>query len=160
MTTRLLREDTMLNKRFAHPLGPAMCALALMLLALPAHAQNAKGRNITGTVLDVDAKPVAHATVAVSGGGPTATTTDDGSFKLAGVATTNVVLEVTADGYTAKQVPVLGAATPLQVSVVIVKAAASASAPAPAETRMVGGVVSDANHAPVGGATVRVHGTA
>jgi TonB-linked SusC/RagA family outer membrane protein len=129
-----------------------------MLLALPAHAQNAKGRNITGTVLDVDARPVAHATVAVSGGGPTATTADDGSFKLAGVATTNVVLEVTADGYTAKQVPVLGAATALQVSVVIVKPVAAA--PAPAETRMIGGVVNDANRAPLAGATVRVRGTA
>src|SRR6185503_20209339 len=158
MTTRLLREDTMLNKRFAHPLGPAMCALALMLLALPALAQNAKGRTITGAVLDVDAKPVAGATVTVAGGGPSATTGEDGSFKLAGVATTNVVLDVSAAGFTGKQVPVLGAATPLQVSVVIVKPAPVA-APA-AETRMIGGVVTDASRAPVAGATVRVRGTA
>src|ERR1044072_5889964 len=137
MTTPSLREDTMLIKRFAHPLGAAVCVLALALLAMPALAQNAKGRTITGTVLDVDAKPVAHATVTVAGGGPSTTTTDDGSFKLAGVATTNVVLEVTADGFTAKQVPVLGAATALQLSVVV-----------------------DASRAPVAGATVRVHGTA
>jgi TonB-linked SusC/RagA family outer membrane protein len=148
----------MLSKRFAHPLGPALCAMALMLLALPALAQNAKGRNITGTVLDIDAKPVAGATVTVAGGGPTATTADDGSFKLAGVATTNVVLDVSAAGFTGKQVPVLGAATPLQVSVVIVKPAPAA--PPPAETRMIGGIVNDANRAPLAGATVRVRGTA
>jgi TonB-linked SusC/RagA family outer membrane protein len=144
----------MLNKRFAHPLGPAVCALALLLLAVPAHAQNAKGRSITGTVLDIDAKPVAHATVTVGGGGPTTTTADDGSFKLAGVATANVVLDVSADGFTAKQVAVLGAATPLQLSVVIVRPATAG------ETRMVGGIVLDAHRAPVAGATVRVHGTA
>jgi len=120
-----------------------MCLLALAWLAMPALAQNAKGRSITGTVLDIDAKPVAHATVAVAGGGPSTTTGDDGGFKLAGVATANVVLEVTADGFTAKQVPVLGAATPLQLSVVIVKPAPAA--PPPSETRMVGGVVVDAS---------------
>jgi TonB-dependent SusC/RagA subfamily outer membrane receptor len=126
-----------------------------VLLSITAHAQNIKGRNITGTVLDIDAKPVASATVAVTGGGPTATTADDGSFKLTGVTTANATLEVSADGFTAKQVPVLGAATPLQLSVVIVRPAA----PAAVETRMVGGVVTDANRAPLAGATVRVHGT-
>jgi TonB-dependent starch-binding outer membrane protein SusC len=147
----------MLRKRFAHPLGPVMCVLALMMCSMTAHAQNAKGRSITGTVLDIDAKPVANATVTVAGGGPSATTGADGGFKLAGVATANVVLEVTADGFTAKQVPVLGAATPLQLSLVIVKPAPVA--PPPSETRMVGGVVSDASRAPLAGATVRVHGT-
>jgi TonB-dependent starch-binding outer membrane protein SusC len=145
----------MLRKWFVHPLGSAMCLLALMLVSMTAHAQPAKGRNIAGTVLDVDAKPIANATVTVTGGGPTATTAEDGSFKLAGVATTNVVLEVTADGFTAKQIPVLGAATALQLSVVIVKVAP----PAPPATRMIGGVVSDPAHAPLAGATVRVHGT-
>ncbi|HSS03038.1 MAG TPA: carboxypeptidase regulatory-like domain-containing protein, partial [Kofleriaceae bacterium] len=125
---------------------------------MPALAQNAKGRSVSGTVLDIDAKPVAHATVTVAGGGPSTTTGDDGSFKLAGVATTNVVLEVTADGFTAKQVPVLGAATALQLSVVIVKPAPAA--PPPSETRMVGGIVLDSARAPVAGATVRVRGTA
>jgi TonB-dependent SusC/RagA subfamily outer membrane receptor len=145
------------RKRFAHPLGPAMCAFALLLSAMTAHAQNAKKRDISGTVLDVDGKPVANASVKVSDGGPTATTTADGSFKLTGVATTNLSLEITADGFTAKQIPVLGAATALQLSVVIVKPAPPA--PPPLETRMVGGVVSDPTHAPVAGATVRVHGT-
>ncbi|HET9623165.1 MAG TPA: carboxypeptidase regulatory-like domain-containing protein [Kofleriaceae bacterium] len=107
-------------------------------------------------VLDVDSKPVAGATVAVSGGGPSTTTADDGSFKLAGVATGNVILEVTAEGFTAKQVPVVGATTALQLSVVVVKTAP----PPPPPTRMIGGVVSDAaTHAPIAGATVRVHGT-
>ena len=67
------------------------------------------------------------------------------------------MIEITAEGFTAKQVPVLGAATPLQLQVVIVRPAPAA--PPPAETRMVGGVVSDAGHAPVAGATVTVHGT-
>src|SRR5689334_15140491 len=159
MTTRLPREDAMYRRRFAYALGPAMCALALMLIPTLAHAQNAKGRTITGTVLDVDARPVANATVSVGGGagGISATTGDDGSFKLANVPQTNVVIEVTADGYTAKQVPVLGAGTPLQLSVVIVKPAPAL--PPPTETRMIGGVVSDASHAPLAGATVRVRGT-
>jgi TonB-linked SusC/RagA family outer membrane protein len=151
---------------FAHPLGAATCVLAFLLSPLPVHAQNAqpakgapaaKGRDITGAVVDVDGNPVASATVAVAGGGPTTTTAPDGSFKLAGVATANVVIEISADGFTAKQIPVLGAATPLQLQVVIVKPATAA--PPPAETRLVGGVVSDAGHAPIAGATVTVHGT-
>ena len=148
------------TRRFAHPLGPAMCVVALMLAPLVAHAQNrppAKGRDIAGTVVDVDANPVGNATVSVTGGGPTATTAADGSFKLTGVAATNLVIEITADGFTARQVPVLGAATPLQLQVVIVKPAAAA--PPPVTTRMIGGVVTDASHAPVTGAVVRVHGT-
>ncbi len=146
----------MLKKWFARPIGRAMCVLALMVLSVTVHAQNAKGRTITGTVLDVDGNPVAGASVAITGGGPTVATAADGSFALAGAATTNLLLEVTAEGFTAKQVPVLGAATALQLSVVIVKTAA----PPPPETRMIGGVVSDPAHAPIAGATVRVHGTA
>lgn len=147
-------------RRFAHPLGAAVCALALLLVPLLAHAQNArpaKGRDISGTVVDVDSNPVANATVTVAGGGPSATTGADGSFKLSGVATANVMIDITADGFTAKQVAVLGAATPLQLNVVIVKPAPAAAPPT--ETRMIGGVVSDASHAPLAGATVTVHGT-
>jgi TonB-dependent SusC/RagA subfamily outer membrane receptor len=132
-----------------------MCVIALLVSSLTAHAQPAKKRDISGTVLDVDGQPVANATVTVTGGGPTATTAADGSFKLAGVAAANVSLEVTAEGFTAKQIPVLGAPTPLQLSVVIVR---PPPAPPP-ETRMIGGVVSDPSHAPLAGATVRVHGT-
>jgi TonB-linked SusC/RagA family outer membrane protein len=137
-----------------------------LLSPLAVHAQGAppakgapaaKARDITGTVVDVDGRPVASATVAIAGGGPTTTTAADGSFQLTGVATTNVMVEISADGFTAKQVPVLGAATPLQLQVVIVKPAPAA--PPAAETRMVGGVVSDAGHAPIAGATVTVHGT-
>ncbi|HEU4727423.1 MAG TPA: SusC/RagA family TonB-linked outer membrane protein [Kofleriaceae bacterium] len=132
-----------------------MCVLLLLLFSAAAHAQNAKGRAVTGSVLDLDGKPVPHATVAVGGGGPTATTADDGSFTLAGVATTNLVLEVTAEGFTARQIPVLGAPGPLQLSIVLARPAP----PPPLETRMIGGVVSDASRAPLANATVRVHGT-
>jgi len=147
----------MLTKRFAHPLG-TVCALALMLLSFTAFAQPAKGkgREIVGTIVDVDSSPVANATVSIAGG-PTATTATDGSFKLTGVATTNLAIDVTADGFTAKQVPILAATTALQLQVVLVKPVVVA--PPPVVTRMVGGVVSDAGHAPVAGATVRVHGT-
>ena len=150
----------MLRKRFVHPLGAAVCALALLLVSMAtlgtAYAQPAKGRAITGTILDVDSKPVAGATVAVAGG-PSATTGEDGSFKLTGVGTGSVTLEVTAEGFTAKQVPVVGATTALQLSVVIVKNGPPPTAAA--ANRMIGGVVSDDKHAPVAGATVRVHGT-
>jgi TonB-linked SusC/RagA family outer membrane protein len=149
------------TRRIAHPLGAAaVCALALLLIPIIAFAQNArpaKGRDINGTVVDVDSNPVGNATVSVAGGGPTATTAADGSFKLSGVAISNVMIDVSADGFTAKQVAVLGAATPLQLQVVIVKPVAAA--PPPSETRMIGGVVSDAARAPLAGATVTVHGT-
>ena len=145
----------MQRKRLVHPLGTALCALALLLISVTVYAQPAKGRTITGTVLDTDAKPVAHATVAAPGGTPTATTGDDGSFTLANVPNANVVLDVTAEGFTAKQVPVLNGNTPLQLSLVIVRPAP----PAPPATRAIGGVVTDAQHAPIAGATVRVHGT-
>ncbi|HZJ67931.1 MAG TPA: carboxypeptidase regulatory-like domain-containing protein, partial [Kofleriaceae bacterium] len=95
--------------------------------------------------------------MAVSGGGPSATTGADGSFKLTGVAITNLTIEVTADGFTARQVPVLGANSALSLQLVIAKPAPVA--PPPVETRMVGGVVSDGTHAPIAGATVRVKGT-
>jgi TonB-linked SusC/RagA family outer membrane protein len=148
----------MLRKRFAHPLGPAMCVLALLLSSMTAHAQNAKKRDVSGTLSDIDGKPVAGATVTVTGGGPTTTTGPDGSFKLS-VATTNLTVEVTADGFTARQVQLIGAVTALQLQLTLVKPAVPLPPP-PVETRMVGGVVSDPTHAPLAGATVRVHGTA
>jgi hypothetical protein len=130
--------------------------LALLFASATGFAQpKPKGRDISGTVVDIDNKPVANATVAVAGG-PTATTAADGTFKLAGVATTNLTLDVTADGFTAKQTPVLGAATPLAVQIVLVKP----PPPAGAETRMVAGVVGDGKRVPIAGAKVTVRGTA
>src|ERR1044071_4266609 len=97
MSGALLRTH-MPTRRIAHPLGAAaVCALALLLIPIIAFAQNArpaKGRDINGTVVDVDSSPVANATVSVAGGGPSATTGADGSFKLTGVATTNVMVDV------------------------------------------------------------------
>ncbi len=151
----------MLTKRLAHPFGSALCLLALLLFSFTALAQPAKGkgkgREIVGTVVDGDAKPVPNATVTVSGGGPSTTTAADGTFKLTGVATTNVAIEISADGFNGQQVPVLGAATALQLQITVTKPAPVI--PPPVETRMVGGVVSDASRAPIAGATVRVHGT-
>jgi TonB-linked SusC/RagA family outer membrane protein len=149
-----------ITKRLAQLFGPALCLTALLLFSFAARAQPAKpgkGRDIAGSVLDVDGNPIANATVTVGNGGPSATTAADGSFTLTGVATTSVAVAVTADGFTAKQVPVLGAATALQLQVVLVKP--TPAAPPAVETRMVGGVISDAAHLPIAGATVRVHGT-
>jgi TonB-dependent starch-binding outer membrane protein SusC len=148
-------------KRIADKLGPALCLVALLLFSLTANAQPArgkgKGRDVVGTIVDADTKPVANATVAVSGGGPTATTAADGSFKLTGVAASKVVLEVTAEGFTAKQIPITDSTTALQLQVVIAKPVVVV--PPPVATRMVGGVVSDGARAPIAGATVRVRGT-
>ena len=151
------------KKRFAHPLGQAMCVFGLLLPSVTAVAQNArpaaprapaaKGREVTGVITDIEGKPVANATVAVSGGGPTTTTGADGAFKLT-VPTTNVMVDVSADGYSPHQLQLFGAATPLQLQLQLVKVA-----PPVTETRMVGGIVSDQTHAPVANATVRVHGT-
>jgi TonB-linked SusC/RagA family outer membrane protein len=144
----------MLRRRFGHPLGSAMCVLALLLCSTAVRAQNAKKREVSGTVLDVDGQPVANASVTVTGGGPTTTTAADGTFKLT-VAPTNLTIEVSADGLTSRQVQLIAAPTPLQLSLVLVKPAP----PPPVETRMVGGVVSDPGHAPLAGVKVRVHGT-
>jgi TonB-linked SusC/RagA family outer membrane protein len=128
-----------------------------LLFSFSALAQpRGKTREIVGTVVDVDGKPVAGATVTVENG-PGAQTGADGSFKLTGVAITNVSIEVNADGFTSKLVPVLGAATALQLQVVIVKPAAPP--PPVIETRSIGGVITDASRAPLAGATVRAHGT-
>lgn len=146
----------MLRKRFAQPLGQALCVLALLLLSVTAYAQNAKGakaREVSGLISDADGKAVAGATVAVTGGGATTTTDADGRFKLT-VPTTNLTVDVTADGFTAKQIQLLAANTALQLQLTLLK-----PAPVVVETRVVGGIVSDATRAPIGGATVRVHGT-
>lgn len=155
----------MLMKRFAHPWGHAVCVSALLLLPVTAQAQNArpaaparpapvaKSREVSGVISDVDGKPVANAIVAISGGGPTTTTGADGAFKLT-VPAANVMVDVSADGFTSHQLQLFGAATALQLHLTLVKLA-----PPVTETRVVGGIVSDASHAPVAGATVRVHGT-
>ncbi|HEU0036838.1 MAG TPA: SusC/RagA family TonB-linked outer membrane protein [Kofleriaceae bacterium] len=113
----------------------------------------AKGREITGTVLDVDGKPIANATITVPNG-PTATTAADGTFKVT-VPLTNLTVDVAAEGYAARQVTVLGAATALALQVVLVKPAA----PPPPETRVIAGVVLDASKNAVANAIVRVRGT-
>ncbi|HWU91477.1 MAG TPA: SusC/RagA family TonB-linked outer membrane protein [Kofleriaceae bacterium] len=127
-----------------------------MISASTAFAQQpAATREISGSVVDGDGKPVANATVAVSGGGPTATTGADGTFKLAKVVATNLTVDVTAEGFTPRQVIVLGARTALQLQVTVVRPP-PATPPPP---RTIGGVVNDGNRAPIAGAAVRVRGT-
>src|SRR5712672_4752225 len=70
------------TKRLAQLIGPAFCITALLLFSFAAHAQPAKagkGREIAGSVSDVDGNPIAGATVTVGDGGPSATTAADGS---------------------------------------------------------------------------------
>lgn len=114
-----------------------------------------KTRDVTGSVTDAEGKPVANATVAVAGGGATATTAADGTFKLAAPTTGNVMIEVTAEGFTARQIPLLPAATAVSLQVSLVKP----PPPPAAETRMIAGVVSDGNHNPIANAVVKVRGT-
>jgi TonB-dependent starch-binding outer membrane protein SusC len=148
------QEDRMKQRTFAHSWGPVLGVLALMLVATAVQAQPAKKREVAGVVADVEGKPISGATVAVTPGGPTATTGADGGFKLT-VPATAIVVEVTADGFTARQVAVAAATTALQLELVLVRPPPVAPPP----TRMVGGVVTDPGHAPIAGATVRVHGT-
>ncbi len=127
----------------------------LLLCASTAFAQQpAATREISGAVLDADGNPVANATVAVTGGGVTATTAADGTFKLAKVPAANVTIDITAEGFTARQIAVLGARTALQLQVTLVRPAP----PAPPPTRTIGGVVTDGTRTPIPGATVRVRG--
>ncbi len=113
-----------------------------------------KGRELSGVVVDVDQKPLANATVTVGDGGPTATTGADGAFKLTGVATGNLVVEIKADGFTTRTIPVLAATTALSLQVVLVKPQV-----APPATRTIAGVVTDGNRQPLAGARVTVKGT-
>jgi TonB-dependent starch-binding outer membrane protein SusC len=143
--------------------GLLVCLLvigSILSSTVPAWAQAARGREVTGTILDVDGSPVAGATVSVAGGPAalTATTGPDGAFRLAGVPTTNVVLDVTAEGFEPRQVTIIGARTALQLQLVLVRPAPPA--PPPDETRIVSGVVLDAaTREPLAGARVRVQGT-
>ncbi|HEY5951270.1 MAG TPA: carboxypeptidase regulatory-like domain-containing protein, partial [Kofleriaceae bacterium] len=142
------------NRRgvFAWPI-----AVIFMLVSLgSAIAQpKPKGREVTGTIVDADQKPVAGATVSVSDGGPSATTGADGVFKLTGVATGNVVVEIKAEGFNARTIPLLAAATAVSLQVVLVKPQPPAATP----MRTVAGVVTDGKRQPIAGARVTVHDT-
>ncbi len=143
-------------RRF-HPGHLLLIAVSLIfLLSSTAFAQKQKGREITGTVVDVVARPIEGATVSVAGG-PSTHTSSDGTFKLAGVPLGNVMIEIRADGFTTRQVPVLAGTGPSQLQMVLVRPGA-AGAPA-AATRTVAGVVMDGTRAPVAGATVKVRNT-
>ncbi|HWO17477.1 MAG TPA: SusC/RagA family TonB-linked outer membrane protein [Kofleriaceae bacterium] len=130
-----------------------------MLCASTAFAQQpAPTREVSGTVVDDAGKPVANATVAVTGG-EKVTTAADGKFKLAKVPVANVTLEITAEGFTVWRVAVLGARTALQLPPVKLERPAPPPAPAAPTTRTISGVVLDGGRAPLAGATVRVRGT-
>jgi len=135
-----------------------VCAIAL--LSSSAFAQKPKGRDITGTVVDVGGQPVGNATVAISGGGAQpatkTTTAADGTFKLAGAPTTNFTLDITGEGFEARHVTVIGAKTALQLQVVLVRP----PPPPTAQTRMISGVVLGPDRAPVPNAVIKVRGTA
>ncbi|HEY5925153.1 MAG TPA: SusC/RagA family TonB-linked outer membrane protein [Kofleriaceae bacterium] len=111
-----------------------------------------KGRDLVGNVVDADQKPVANATVTVTGGGPTATTAADGAFKLTGAGTGTLAIEIKADGFTSRTIPVLAGTTTLALQLVIVRPPAPAAAP----TRTIAGVVTDGNRNPIAGARVSV----
>lgn len=130
-------------------------ALVMVVAAGSAFAQpKPKGRTLSGTVLDADQKPIANATVRVADGGPSATTGPDGAFELVGVATDNIVVEIAAEGFTTRTIPVLAATAPIALHVVLVPQAS----PAPA-TRILAGVVTDGQGRPVSGARVTVRDT-
>ncbi|HET9992521.1 MAG TPA: carboxypeptidase regulatory-like domain-containing protein, partial [Kofleriaceae bacterium] len=117
-----------------------------------AYAQKPKTREVTGVVLDVDAKPIANATVSIANG-PTATTGADGAFKLA-APVSEAIIEISADGFTAKQVPILAATTALQMQLTLVK-----PAPPATTSRVITGIVTGGDHAPIANARVHVQGT-
>jgi TonB-linked SusC/RagA family outer membrane protein len=132
-----------------------VCALLFVFTASAFAQPKPKGREVSGAVVDADQKPVANATVTVGDGGPSATTGPDGTFKLTGVTTANGVVEIKADGFTTRTIPLLGATTALSLQVVLVKP----QAPPVAASRTIAGVITDANHQPLAGATVTVRGT-
>ncbi len=132
--------------------GLALCLFTLVMWSSSAFAQKAKTREVTGVVVDVDAKPIANATVSIANG-PTATTGADGAFKLA-APVTDAIIEITADGFTAKQVPILAATTALQMQLTLVR-----PAPPPTATRVITGVVTGPDRAPIANARVHVQGT-
>jgi TonB-dependent starch-binding outer membrane protein SusC len=150
---RVNREDVM-RRQILSAFAWTVAVLVTMLSVSSVLAQpKPKGREIAGTVVDAELRPVANATVAVSGG-PSATTAGDGTFKLAGVTTANAIIEITAEDFTARTIPVLGATTALSLQVVLVRPQAPSVA-----TRTIAGVVTDGRRQPIFGARVVVRGT-
>ena len=132
-----------------------VCALLLVFTASAFAQPKPKGREVSGAVFDADQKPIAGATVTVGDGGPSTTTAADGTFKLTGVTTANGVVEIKAEGFTTRTIPLLGATTALSLQVGLVRP----QAPPPAASRTISGVVTDGNHLPIPGAKVTVRGT-
>src|SRR6478609_9122902 len=108
-----------------------VCAF-LFLFSSSAFAQaKPKGREVAGAIFDADQKPIGGATVTVGDGGPSATTAADGTFKLTGVTTANGVIEIKADGFTTRTVPILGGTTAFVLQVGLAKPQAPATPTAP-----------------------------
>src|SRR4030042_2164335 len=99
--------------------------LMLSCLIIAFDQANAQSAKVIGKVLDVTGKGVAGVKVAVEGQKITATTSKDGSFRLAGVAPGNVYLYATApskaflDGETLKSISVKGGKTVSGVTITL-----------------------------------------
>jgi TonB-dependent starch-binding outer membrane protein SusC len=149
-------EGTMRRRIGTSTLSWAAAALILLFSFGSVLAQpKPKGREVAGVVVDADQKPVANATVTVADGGPSATTGADGAFKLTGVTTSNVIVEIKAEGFSARTIPLLAAPTALSLQVVLVRP----QAPAAAATRTIAGVITDGKRQPIAGARVVVRDT-
>lgn len=139
--------------------GRLVCLVAVTLIAGTAVAQPAatETRDISGTVVDIDAAPIADAKVTVACGEAAAITAADGSFQLTAVPITDAVIEVVADEFFAKRVAIPDSTTALQLQLMLVRTVPVVDPPA--RVRAIGGVVRDPHGAPISRAIVRVRGT-
>jgi tetratricopeptide (TPR) repeat protein len=98
------------SRRFGRRAGNRTLSFALMLLALPALAQDWRGMGrLEGRVVGPDGKPVVNAVVKLelSSRGSTSVKTDkNGRWAVGGIAAGAWYVEVEAEGYTARKVTV------------------------------------------------------
>ncbi|HRC54632.1 MAG TPA: carboxypeptidase-like regulatory domain-containing protein, partial [Kofleriaceae bacterium] len=143
--------------REAHMRLRLACSLAVisLLLAWSGAAMAQATRNLTGVVI-TDGGGVAGATIQIKDKPLTATSGADGTFTLAKVPVTDLVVQVSAEGFNPVEVPVKAGRTATVFAVTLTKVAP----PPPAPLRTVTVLVRDsATGAGLANATIKVQGT-
>ncbi len=128
---------------------------ATVLAGVLVAGASAHARGVTGSVNDVEGNPISGAAITIVAepmpATPTATAAETGEFSLPKVASTDVTLRVSAQGYKSTDVVLKGARTAAVLKVVLVKEA-------PPPTRTLTGLVRDQDGNAIAGGIVKIQG--